>query len=440
MSDTPVAVFAALIVLCASGNLASSVWLHRGPESTLRIHTRVAVSTLSTAAVVYAAGWGSLLMVAFAVGSAEMLRTAGPVTSKPNLWWNFIAIAGGQIAVEVGFAPSVVQPALSHAIAIAGLACLAIVTQVLGQSARATEAAEALLRERATHFEALIEHASDLIGVVSRGGYIVSVSPAVTPMLGYGREEVAGLPVSTFVDADMAANIEPMLTDVANNVGTALAFDLRLRHKDGHYRLTKATLTMPTAEWSDHIVINIHDITTQRDLEEQLRHDARHDTLTGLLNRKAFGEASERACARAARQGRTVGMLYIDLDGFKQVNDTFGHDAGDRVLIQAARRLDRCLSDGATLARLGGDEFAVLIDAVDGDAAIAVAEKMLALIAEPIDGLPNDVRVGASIGIALRSSEGIEISTLMHDADAAMYAAKRNGRSRWEMTGVTVEI
>jgi diguanylate cyclase (GGDEF)-like protein len=187
-------------------------------------------------------------------------------------------------------------------------------------------------------------------------------------------------------------------------------------------------------------VLNVHDITTQRDLESQLRHDARHDPLTGLLNRKAFGEASERSCVRATRSGDTVGMLYIDLDGFKQVNDTFGHDKGDRVLIEAGERLHDCLGEGETLARLGGDEFAVLIDSVDGERPVELAEAILESLGRPIRGLPNDVRVGASIGIALRSSDGIEISTLMQDADAAMYMAKRNGRSRWEINEPVIEV
>ncbi len=110
------------------------------------------------------------------------------------------------------------------------------------------------------------------------------------------------------------------------------------------------------------------------------------------------------------------------------------------MLIEAGRRLRTCLTDGETLARLGGDEFAVLVDAVSGNRAIELAECILSTIGEPIEGLPNDARVGASIGIALRSSDGIEISTLMQDADAAMYAAKRNGRARWELNEPIIEV
>ena len=312
--------------------------------------------------------------------------------------------------------------------------CLALVTKVLGDSAKATENAETMVRDRAIRFESLIEHAADLIGIIAMDGTIVSASPAVEPMLGLSVDEVTGRSITEFMGSHDADGVAEVLAQVASHVGQARVFELRLHHHDGSDRLVIATLIRPTTDWSGELVVNIHDITTQRELEERLRHDARHDALTGLLNRKAFGEASERACARAARQQRTVGMLYIDLDGFKEINDSFGHDKGDQVLIETSRRLTRCLSSGETLARLGGDEFAVLINAVGDTDAIALCEEILFTLSQPIPGLPDSARVGASIGIALRSSDGIEISSLMREADEAMYTAKRNGRARWEMS------
>lgn len=440
IADTPLWVYAVILVAGAFANLSTSLLVRADPTSVAAIHARVAASAVATAAVVYSIGWGSLLLVAYAIGSSELLRTVGPASARPNLLWNCFVIAGGELAIELGLAPSVVDHRLAHVIAISGALMLAIVTKVLGEAAKATEDAEDLVRARARHFEALIEHASDLIGVVSADGTIVSVSPAVTPMLGYHPDDVAGQPIARYVESRYVESIEDMLRLAIDDVGSAASFELRLRHQDGSDRLVVATLTTPSTDWSDHIVLNVHDITTQRDLESQLRHDARHDSLTGLLNRKAFGEASERSCVRATRSGDTVGMLYIDLDGFKQVNDTFGHDSGDRVLIEAGQRLHDCLDAGETLARLGGDEFAVLIDAVEGDRPVELAELILDTLGRPIRGLPNDVRVGASIGIALRSSDGIEISTLMQDADAAMYVAKRNGRSRWEINEPVIEV
>jgi len=436
MTDVSMPVIVALLTFAVVTNLATAVWVHRKPHSLVRLHARAAASTLATASIIYSVGWGAPLIVAFALGSAELLRTVGPSATRPTLLWNYVAIGAGELAVHRGWAPSVLDVPISHAIAITGAVCLMLVTRVLGASAAATETAETTIRERAARFQSLVEHAADLIGIITVDGTIRSVSPASETILGYPREELAGQPIS-MVMANQRLDLEGILADIAARVGDPTSFEVRLLHRDGTERLVIATLSKPSVEWGNEIAINLHDITTQRELEERLRHDARHDALTGLLNRKAFGEASERACQRAIEQQRTVGMLYIDLDGFKEINDSFGHDMGDQVLIETSRRLMQCLGTGETLARLGGDEFAILIEIVDDNDAIELSERLLEELARPIGGLPDAARVGASIGIALRTREGIEISNLMQEADEAMYVAKRNGRSRWEMSGTT---
>jgi len=440
IADTPLWVFAVILVLGAVVNYGSGVAVRRHPDSTLCVHLRVAAATLVTAATIYAVGWGPLVVIAYALGSAELLRTVGPRSTRANLGWNWVAIGAGQAAIAAGWAPTVIDSTLAHAVAVTGAVLLATVTKLLGQAAAATEAAEDLVRERALHFEALIAHAADLIGVVRSDGTIVSMSPAVTSMLGYAPDDLVGQPIGRFLDPSVAHEVADRLRACVDDHGTVGSGEVRLRHADGGDRLVGVTMTTPGPDWGDHVILNVRDITTQRDLESRLRHDARHDSLTGLLNRKAFGETSERSCAGAARSGRTVGMLYVDLDGFKEVNDSYGHDAGDRVLCEAGQRLSRCLRPGETLARLGGDEFAVLIDDVRDDRAVQLAEAILSALVRPVEGFPGEVRVGASIGIALRSSDGIEMSTLLRDADAAMYEAKRNGRSRWEMNEPVVEV
>ena len=436
LAPTPMWLLAAIILSTGALNLAASMWLASKPESMPRIHARVAMSVLCTGTVVYAAGWGPVLVIAYSLGSAELMRTVGPRTTVPNMLWNGVAIVLGELAVAVGLAPSVIDPTLGHAIAIVGGACLMVVTDVLGRAGRAAEEAEEALRQRSLHFESLIERATDVIGVISTTGTVYSVSPASLPMLGYAPEEVRGRPISMFLHPDQIENLDAMLRQVVEQRGKPLAIEIKLVHRDGTDRVVIATLTAPTSDWDDDaIIVNLHDMTTQRHLEEQLRHDARHDPLTGLLNRAAFGHESERVCSRASRRGWTVGMLFIDLDGFKQINDSFGHETGDRVLVETAGRLTECLRAGETLARLGSDEFAVLIHSLDDiSEATRVADRILDVVSQPIPGLPEDARVGASIGIALRSNDGIEMSTLMRQADEAMYSAKRNGRSRWELS------
>lgn len=435
VADTPMWLMTAVLLGAGAANLSSSVLLSRRPDSIWRVQLRVAVSVLCTAAVIYAAGWGSVLVVGYALGSVELMRTSGPRAVVATLWWTWVAIGLGELAVAAGLAPSMIDPQLGHAIAVTGGICVTIVTDVLARSARATDEAQEALRVRGRYFESLIERATDVIGVITAEGSVVSVSPAIDAMLGYAPAEVRGHAIDAFLHPEQLEFVRPVLQSVIDQRGESTTIEIRLLHRDGTDRVVIATLTSPSEEWEDRIVINLHDMTTQRHLEEQLRHDARHDPLTGLLNRAAFAEVSERACARAARRGWTVGMLFIDLDGFKQVNDSFGHEMGDAVLIETASRLAGCLDDRHALARLGGDEFAVLIGSDDAETtAVAVADLILEAVAAPFPGLPNDVRVGASIGIALRSDEGIEMSTLMRHADEAMYSAKRNGRCRWELS------
>lgn len=434
LADTPLWILALIILGAGVGNLAGTAWLAARPESWLRLQLRIAVSVLSTGAVIYLAGWGSVLLISFALGSAELLRVIGPRSIRPNMVWNWLAILAGETAVAMGWAPTMIPVGLGHAIAITGGICLMIVTDVLGRSALAAQDAQEQVQERGTRFEHLIERATDIIGVVTASGTIVSVSPAVRTVLGYEPSEVEGQAVERFIGPTQASGAGAMLAEVLSNRGIPTTVELLLRHRDGSPRTVIATLSSPEEQWDDQVIMNLHDVTTQRELEDLLRHDARHDHLTGLLNRAAFGDASTRAAAVAAHKGGSVGILYIDLDGFKQINDSFGHETGDRVLVETAARLSGCLDTGEVLARLGGDEFAVLIEHVDCQThAVTIAERILAAVSEPIPNLRDDVRVGASIGIAIRGTDGIEISTLMREADEAMYHAKRNGRARWEL-------
>ena len=435
IADTPVWMIAAAILSAGVFNFFGTMWWNANPGSEIRLQVRIASSVLTTAAVIYLAGWGPVLLIAFALGSAELLRVVGPRSIRPNIVWNWIAIVIGELGVTLGWFPTMIDTNLGRAIAIAGGVCLMIVTDVLGRNARAAADAEDALRRRSAYFEDLVERATDIIGVIRTTGTVDSVSPAVERILGYSPDEVRNQPIAKFLDAEQALGVDAVLAKVIRERGLPTVVEVTLRHRDGSNRTVIATLTCPNDTWGDEVIMNLHDVTTQRELEELLRHDARHDHLTGLLNRVAFGDATTRAATTAERRGCSIGMLYIDLDGFKEINDSLGHETGDRVLVETAARLSDCLVPGEVLARLGGDEFAILVECTEGDSrAVALAECILTAVSEPIPHLHNDVRVGASIGIAVRDAAGIEISTLMREADEAMYSAKRNGRSRWEFS------
>jgi diguanylate cyclase (GGDEF)-like protein len=180
----------------------------------------------------------------------------------------------------------------------------------------------------------------------------------------------------------------------------------------------------------------VQDVTAAREAEEHIKYLARHDTLTGLPNRTAWLEAARAALRAAQRHDDTMAVLFIDLDNFKTVNDSYGHGAGDSLLAAIARRLSACMREEDVLARLGGDEFVALLPRVErGQDAAAVAQKMLSTLGEPVTVDGHEILPTVSIGIALYPFDGGEIQQLLRHADAAMYIAKQAGRNTWRFFG-----
>jgi diguanylate cyclase (GGDEF)-like protein len=166
--------------------------------------------------------------------------------------------------------------------------------------------------------------------------------------------------------------------------------------------------------------------------ESEFRHRAFHDPLSGLANRTLFRDRLDHALSTHRRSGGTVAVLFVDLDDFKTVNDSLGHQAGDRLLVAVAERISACLRPGDTAARLGGDEFAVLVEQLDGvDGAVAAAERLLAALGDPLPTVDRYVSIGASIGIACAVAGQATGDTVLRDADTAMYAAKTGGKGRY---------
>ena len=183
------------------------------------------------------------------------------------------------------------------------------------------------------------------------------------------------------------------------------------------------------------LVFNARDITERAVLEQRLRQLAFHDPLTGLANRALFADRISHAIAQARRSNTRIAVLYCDLDDFKTINDSLGHEAGDQLLLTVARRLRGCLRAGDTAARLGGDEFAVLLENLHGaDEAVDVATRVLNELHRPLVLQDRNFTISTSIGIVV-PPKGAATSAveLQRDADAAMYAAKRRGKSRWEL-------
>ncbi|MHA6883580.1 putative bifunctional diguanylate cyclase/phosphodiesterase [Ralstonia pseudosolanacearum] len=180
------------------------------------------------------------------------------------------------------------------------------------------------------------------------------------------------------------------------------------------------------------VLVSLVDITQIREAQQRIRHLATHDTLTGLLNRCALEDRLEHALALARRNRSRVSVMFLDLDRFKNVNDTLGHQFGDQLLREVAARLQACAREADTVARLGGDEFVVMLESLDGVGTRRVAERILAAIGAPfhIDG--QELFLGVSIGIAVAPHDGDDPHTLLRKADAAMYLAKERGRNNFQ--------
>jgi diguanylate cyclase (GGDEF)-like protein len=200
-------------------------------------------------------------------------------------------------------------------------------------------------------------------------------------------------------------------------------FRNRYLHRSGH-----AVDLLWSAQWLPEHQVRVavaRDVSELRRVERDLEHRANHDPLTGLVNRRRLRELLEQALADAARTGVPLALLYIDLDAFKRVNDDHGHEAGDRVLVEVARRLQAGLRQGDTVARMGGDEFVALLPGCDAANALALVEALHAQLLMPFEVGGMFRPLGASIGSAACPSDADTADMLLDRADAAMFAAKR---------------
>jgi len=285
----------------------------------------------------------------------------------------------------------------------------------------------AATRRQTAHFRSIVDSSTDLVIVLGNGG-CRHVSRSVTAMLGVSEDAVAGGGILRYLHPDDRA-----LVRSAQTSGRAEEIVFQLLNQHGEWRTLEAHVTdLRNDRAIRGVVLNARDVTERVRLQDALVRQAYHDGLTGLANRSLFRDRLEQALARSSRTGGAVAVLILDLDGFKQVNDSLGHDAGDQLLRVVADRLTETVRATDTVARFGGDEFAVLLDQTDEALAVSVARRALARLAEPAVVAGRELEVAASIGIALHSGDGAG-DELVRDADVAMYAAKDAGRGRHEV-------
>lgn len=302
-------------------------------------------------------------------------------------------------------------------------------------------AEQRVLKDNEARFRSLVQNSADVISITADDLTAHYHSPSIERLLGIAAEDAVGKKFTEFACEEDGLLLEHVRNEVLETPGGMRSVECRLRGPSGATRDVEITvsnqLDVPNVRG---LVFNARDITERKDsererqaLEEQLAHQAFHDPLTGLANRVLFKDRVDHSLARRSRTGEDVALLFLDLDNFKSVNDSFGHDAGDSLLINVAERLQACLRDADTIARLGGDEFAVLLENVGGvDDVYVVADRLIEALQMPFKLNHRHVMCTASIGIAFSDSTQEAPDELLANADVAMYAAKAQGKSHRE--------
>jgi len=280
--------------------------------------------------------------------------------------------------------------------------------------------------EGETRIARLFEMTSDLLATISLDGHFTLLNPAWERVLGWTLQELQAQPMQEFMHPDDVEQTFALMLAGGQHPAHLENFTNRYRHRDGSWRWLLWSARCDGDTW----YAAAKDVTDRMWLERQ----ALHDPLTHLPNRLLLMDRTLQALARLHRSHGLVALLFIDLDRFKAVNDSFGHDVGDRLLISVSERLAEMMRDSDTVARLGGDEFVILGEDIESDAeALALAERVLATLNEPFMVGSSEVPMPASIGVSVSHDPESDPEGMLREADVAMYRAKGDGGSRFEL-------
>jgi diguanylate cyclase (GGDEF)-like protein/PAS domain S-box-containing protein len=426
------ALIGSLAVTQLATTAAAAAWPN--PQTTLELWARVSVMQVGVALCIYVGGWGATLALGFVFGAADLIRVVGSRAARPAGVVTVVSIVVGEILVATGALPSLLPQPQGHGLAVLEGVGAAMIIALLGWATSAKEQVELSVRHSEQRFRALVQHGSDVIMVIDLEGTVRYVSPSIGRALGYDPASIAKL-TSDFIEGADLERARSLLASVAGGGEGGVAWiELRVRHANGTMRWFDIGVTNRLDDPSVcGLVCNMRDITERKRVEAELAHRAHHDQLTTLPNRSSFIMRLEEAIERGAGSGGTLAVLFLDVDRFKLVNDSLGHDAGDRLLFDVAHRLRASVRPQDVVARFGGDEFTVLLDDIGTvDAAIAIAERITENLQVPIAFEGRDIVLSVSVGIAM-SSGADSAGELLRHADLAMYAAKAGGRARWEL-------
>lgn len=376
--------------------------------------------------------------------SGQLLAQQGPMPG--SLWVTAAATLEGppghQAQIEIARSPSALGLTLAMdlliASALGGLLFVGARRGLLGYYDHLRESRK--LSERAQMLGVLFERSDEGLFVCDKTGLILACNPAVSRLLKQDVDAIVDTPLSQWMRSQSAPAASAQRAEgfpvapgevAVTPRGGAQAFFAQLSVHEAHI------------QGSSRFIVSLRDLTDQRKTQQTLEYLANYDSLTGLPNRVLFRDRLTRAMERATRSGRPMALFFLDLDRFKVVNDSLGHEAGDRLLQHAAKVLSGCLRGGdsvlltpkgqePTLSRLGGDEFTVIVEDISGaeDAAI-VAQRMLDSLALPFKMGEEEVQISASIGISLFPTDDVDLDGIIRHTDMAMYRSKALGRNMY---------
>jgi len=300
---------------------------------------------------------------------------------------------------------------------------------------------ERALRRSEEQFRLTMEHTPVGFALLDLDGRLRRVNRSLCRLFGYQADELRDRTLGDLTHADEIAELSHQIRGVLRGEQDSLDLERRFVRRSGETlwgRLSVA-LARDDADQPAYLILQIQDVTESRRTHNLLTHLALHDPLTGLPNRTLVLDRIQKALDRGRRTGRHVAVLFCDVDHFKVINDSMGHEVGDAVLVEVSRRLQKALRSGDTAGRLGGDEFVVVCDDISTEReAIVVAERVQAAVTSPASFAGRTLVPTLSIGIAVSTSPDVDPLILLRDADTSMYRAKEDGRNRWDLVDVAL--
>jgi diguanylate cyclase (GGDEF)-like protein/PAS domain S-box-containing protein len=437
VARTPVWLIPLILVAGQVFTILCGWWWDQLPGSRIRLHARIGSHAIVVAAVIYATGWGPALAIGLALVGQEGMAITGSSSERVVLGWNLSCLAAGQGLIALGWAPSLIPVPEVHGLAI--LMAIGITF-----SYRSLRSALIEKEDTGARYRAVVENAAEGILTIALDGTIRSFNAAAEFMFGRSATEMVGRPITTLIPAALEKAAEVASIRAENDDGSITErhdVDVVGVRRDGVRFPVMVSTRAISVDGSEPVVSAIvRDLSTQKRFEAELSHQAMHDPLTGLPNRLMLTDRLDQALARTRRHLGIFGVLYVDLDRFKAVNDTLGHAYGDQLLIEASTRIKAAVRETDTVARQGGDEFVVLCEDIEGiHDATDFAQRIITAVQAPYRFGDEHAHVGASVGIAL-SADGTETAdSILSNADIAMYRAKENGRGRYELFDATMQ-